>query len=170
MKDKMKTVAKKEVKGHEARMHSKKMAMGGRVMPAQANAGGASRGLDRASAMSGRDMSGMGRPVGMKKGGKIKEFVKDLNEKHGASQVKNMTGPERNIGPKMSRVSQSNASLYDRFNTMELDAVERGKNKEKAALKSRTRSAPKYKAGGKVKCMAKGGGIEKKGKTRGKMC
>ena len=27
-----------------------------------------------------------------------------------------------------------------------------------------------YKAGGKVKCMAKGGGIEARGKTRGKIC
>ena len=28
----------------------------------------------------------------------------------------------------------------------------------------------KLKKGGKAKCMAKGGGIESKGKTRGKMC
>jgi hypothetical protein len=27
-----------------------------------------------------------------------------------------------------------------------------------------------YKKGGKVKCMAKGGGVERSGKTKGKMC
>jgi hypothetical protein len=59
----MQKVAGKAVKGHETRMHSaKKMAAGG--MPSQANVGGAARGLDRASAMSGR-------PMGMKKGGSI---------------------------------------------------------------------------------------------------
>jgi hypothetical protein len=65
MKSAMKKVAKAEVKGHESRMHgAKKMAAGGRAMPAQSNAGGAMRGMDRAAAMSGR-------PMGMKKGGSV---------------------------------------------------------------------------------------------------
>ena len=133
------------------------------------NKGGAMRGLDRAGAMSGRDMSGKGRPAGMKKGGKVKEFISDINEKAGASRVKNMTGPERNIGPKMNRVKRSDASLYDRLDRFEMDAIERGKNREKEAITSRTRSAPKYKTGGKVKCMARGGGCEVRGKTKGRM-
>jgi hypothetical protein len=74
MKDMMKKVAKKEVKGHEAKMHGKKMAMGGRVMPDQSNKGGAMRGLDHAAAMSGREMPVTGRP--MKKGGKVKKYAK----------------------------------------------------------------------------------------------
>ena len=40
---------------------------------------------------------------------------------------------------------------------------------KKEAINSRTRSAPDYKCGGKVKGYAKGGGIEKKGKTKGKV-
>jgi hypothetical protein len=101
-------------------------------------------------------------------GGDIKERIKDSNEKLGASRVKDMTGPQRNIGPKMKRVQQSNASLVDRLTTMEGDAMERGKNREKEAINSRTRSAPDYKKGGCTK-MAKGGGVESKGKTKGRM-
>jgi hypothetical protein len=71
MKSEMKKVAKAEVKGHEQKMHGKKYQMGGRVMPTQANAAGAARGLDRAAAMSGRAMPTTGRPVGMKKGGGV---------------------------------------------------------------------------------------------------
>ena len=47
-------------------MKAKKYQMGG-----MANAGGASRGLDRAAAMSGRAMPTAGRPMGLKKGGGI---------------------------------------------------------------------------------------------------
>jgi hypothetical protein len=66
----MQKVAGKAVKGHESRMHgAKKMAAGGRAMPAQANMG--MRGLDRAAAMSGRVMPATGRPMGMKKGGSV---------------------------------------------------------------------------------------------------
>jgi hypothetical protein len=72
MKSAMKKVAKAEVKGHESRMHgAKKMAAGGRAMPAQANMGGGMRGMDRAAAMSGRAMPATGRPMGMKKGGSV---------------------------------------------------------------------------------------------------
>jgi len=51
----------------------KKYMMGGMAEDARGNRGGAMRGLDRAAAMSGRDMSGMGRPAGMKKGGVVKK-------------------------------------------------------------------------------------------------
>ena len=145
MKDKMKAVAKKEVKGHEARMHGKKMAAGGKVK---------------------EFVNDMDEKLG---GGKVREFVNDMNEKMGASRVKDMTGPKRNIGPNMNRVEKSDASLFKRLDTMGRDAVTRGKNKEKEAINSRTRSAPDYKCGGKVKGYAKGGGIEKKGKTKGKV-
>lgn len=110
----MKAVAKKEVKGHEARMHGKKMAVGGKVMPDQANKGSAARGLDRAAAMSGRDFSGMGKPAS--------------------------TGLDR-----------------------------------AAAMSGRTMPTTGKPAGMKkggscgTKKYAKGGGIEKKGKTKGKM-
>ena len=115
MKKEMKAVAKKEVKGHEARMHGMKKggkvkkyfgsglvtsgdstipnniggtiptslststsstSTGSRTMPTQSNKGGASRGLERAAAMSGRDMSGKGKPTGMKKGGSCKGYAK----------------------------------------------------------------------------------------------
>ena len=45
---------------------AKKYAMGG-----MSNAGGASRGLDRAAAMSGRAMPTTGRPMGLKNGGGV---------------------------------------------------------------------------------------------------
>jgi len=51
----------------------KKYMMGGMAEDARGNMGGGMRGLDRAAAMSGRDMSGMGRPAGMKKGGVVKK-------------------------------------------------------------------------------------------------
>ena len=71
-----KKMAKKAIAIHDKQMHGgektdlsklkkggmPKMAMGGQMMPAQSNMGGAQRGLDRAAKMSGRDMSGMGRP------------------------------------------------------------------------------------------------------------
>jgi len=46
-------------------------AMSGRDLSGRGNTG--MRGLERAAAMSGRDMSGMGRPAGMKKGGVVKK-------------------------------------------------------------------------------------------------
>jgi hypothetical protein len=49
----------------------KKYMMGG--MAENSNRDGGMRGLDRAAAMSGRDMSGMGRPAVMKKGGVVKK-------------------------------------------------------------------------------------------------
>jgi hypothetical protein len=103
-------------------------------------------------------------------GGDVKEFIKDSNEKYGASRVKDMTGPERNIGPKMNRVAEGRENVADKLERMELDAVERGKNREKAAINSRTRSAPSYKKGGSVSsASARADGCATKGKTKGRI-
>ena len=135
-----KKMAKKAIGMHESQLHGgkksnladlkkggnvKKMAMGGAptqggmggkggqsrpTMPTQSNAGGAKRGLDRAAAMSGRDMSGKGKP---------------------ATATTPPTSTPLPVGP-----------LYP---------------------------VTKMKKGGCTK-MARGGGIEVRGKTRGKVC
>jgi hypothetical protein len=87
-----------------------------------------------------------------------KSSIKQANEEVGASRTKDMTGPERNIGPNMKRVTPKNASIADRFNLMEEDAVKRGGDKAKAKS---------YAKGGKVSSASKrADGCCVRGKTR----
>jgi len=81
-----------------------------------------------------------------------------------------MTGPERNIGPKMNRVVPDRENVGDYIDRMGLEAIDRGINREKAAINSRTRSAPDYKKGGSVSSASKrADGCATKGKTKGRM-
>lgn len=113
----------------------------------------------------------------------VKDSIKKANAEAGAERVKKMTLPERSIGPDMKRVTPKPSSMADRFNLMETDAVKRGADKAKAeatpsdiADKLQDMKNQKgaenyeqnktYKRGGK--CMARGGGIEIRGKTKGR--
>jgi hypothetical protein len=117
----------------------------------------------------------------------VKDSIKKANAEAGAERVKKMTLPERSIGPDMNRVTPKPSSIADRFNLMETDAVKRGADRAKAeampsdiADKLQDMKNQKgaedyeknktYKKGGKTtaKCMARGGGIEIRGKTKGR--
>ena len=136
----------------------KKMAMGGPVLPPQASqqavdamsqrpampyrsvGSGGMQGLDQAAAMSGRDFTGMGRPVGMKKGGKVKKMA---------------------AGGRPTMPSQSNAGGAMRG--LERAAAMSGKDF------SGKGKPTGMKKGGSCKGYAKGGGIEVRGKTKGRI-
>jgi hypothetical protein len=68
------SVGREFTKGNTVKKTVKKYQMGGMAMPDQSRMGGGmpmATGLNRAAAMSGRDMPATGRPVGMKKGGGV---------------------------------------------------------------------------------------------------
>jgi hypothetical protein len=105
----------------------------------------------------------------------VKDSIKKANAEAGAERVKKMTLPERSIGPDMNRVTPKPSSIADRFNLMETDAVKRGADKAKAKAttvpvgQSEDDMSIGKKCGGKVKKYARGGGIEVRGKTKGRM-
>ena len=111
----------------------------------EGNKGGAMRGLERAAAMSGRDMSGMGKP--MKKGGKVKGYSN--GGMTGLGRAAAMSGRE------MPTTGAPGMTGLDRA----------------AAMSGREMpvTGRPMKKGGAVKKYAKGGGCELRGKTKGKM-
>jgi len=118
------------------------------------NKGGAMRGLDRAAAMSGRDMSGKGKPAAtptpMKKGGKVKKYMNG-----GVSGAATAGRVMPTAGRVMPTAGAPGMTGLDRA----------------AAMSGREMpvTGRPMKKGGKVKKYAKGGGCEVRGKTKGKM-
>jgi hypothetical protein len=159
----------------------KKYADGGMMRPAvmPGRSGTAGRpdatGLARAAAMSGRTMPTTGRPA-MKKGGSVKKYADggstglsraraalDAARSQNAARRAGMTRANHRAGVRVpDRVPDADGNYYaplpDRYRTATKEGIA-----PKAGL-----TLPAMKKGGKVKKYARGGGIESKGKTRGK--
>jgi hypothetical protein len=96
----------------------------------------------------------------LKKGGKVMKYA----EGGTVTKTAQMKTTKDTDYAKLSREEKEKVQLKNARakNPQEFDKM---KSMYDSALKNEG-----YKKGGKVKCMAKGGGIEVRGKTRGKMC
>lgn len=156
--------AKRMAFGGSAEMTSRERAaqMSGRAMPTGKPA---TTGLAKAAEMSGRTMPSTGRPA-MKKGGGVKKMA-----------VGGMTAPagmpaQANFGGAAQGLDRA-AAMSGR--TMPAPSgvpavMPTVGNAAMARLAMPSQAQVPMKKGGKTACYAKGGGIEVKGKTRGKIC
>ena len=141
------------------------------VMPGRSGTAGrpASTGLARAAAMSGRTMPTTGRPA-MKKGGSVKKYADGGG-----------TGPQRvvpvgstSLPPNVVSRARSAFGAARSQNDARRAGMTRANHRAGVRAPDPVPDAegnytrPAMKKGGKVKKYARGGGIESKGKTRGK--
>jgi hypothetical protein len=88
------------------------------------------------------------------------------NLKKGGMAKKYASGGMTTVESPEKKANKAADNLGSGFAKKAADVIRENKSKKEQALKSIEGKAK----GGKVKCMSKGGGIESKGKTRGKMC
>ena len=114
----------------------------------------------------------------LKKGGKVMKFEAGGSLEKGLGRFsqgrKLRTDGAKNtdleIGPAMGRrIVDDNAPGIGKFKEG-MDEVKARAAKPKGPSYKRKSVSTDMKKGGGVKCMAKGGGIEVRGKTRGRMC